>query len=372
LLGHLLPGAAVTRFAIGARMSRLARHSSEVFMALISRRAVLATSAAVPFAAWAQPAPGSYGSVRRLSLALDAVIAPDAPVEQIAWGYQWTEGPVWVKDGGYLLFSDPPQNTIYRWDQAAGAQVFLKPSGYSGDPDPALREPGANGLAIDASGALMMCDSGNRALARVDLKTKKKQIIVDKLEGKRFNSPNDLCISRSGAIYFTDPPFGLTDGAASPVKEQAFSGVYRWAPDGSVTVIDKDLAFPNGVALSPDESVLYVSNCDKTMPVIKAYALGADGLPQSASMFFDMKPLMSPESKGLPDGIKVDVNGNLFAAGPGGIVVLSKEGKLLGLINVTGRAQPNCAFADDGSTLIICATDIVARVKLKTKGANFA
>jgi gluconolactonase len=364
----LLPGAAVTRFAIAARMDSLARHSSEVSMALISRRAVLATSAAIPFAAWAQPAPGSYGSVRRLSLALDAVIAPDATVEQIAWGYQWSEGPVWVKDGGYLLFSDPPQNTIYRWDQAAGAQVFLKPSGYSGDPDPALREPGANGLAIDAAGTLVMCDSGTRALARVDPKTKKKQIIADKFEGRRFNSPNDLCISRSGAIYFTDPPFGLTNGAASAVKEQAFSGVYRWAPDGSVTVIDKDFAYPNGVALSPDESVLYVSNCDKTMPVIKAYALGADGLPQSSSLFFDMRPLMSPESKGLPDGIKVDVNGNLFAAGPGGIVVLSKEGKLLGLINVTGRATPNCAFADDGSTLIICATDIIARVRLKTRG----
>ena len=337
-------------------------------MALISRRAVLATGAVVPFAAWATPVPGSYGSVRRLSAALDAVIAPDAPVEQIAWGYQWSEGPVWVKDGGYLLFNDPPQNTTYRWDQATGAQAFLKPSGYSGDPDPALREPGANGMAIDAAGALVMCDSGTRALARVDLKTKKKQIIVDKFEGRRFNSPNDLCISRSGAIYFTDPPFGLTDGANSPVKEQAFSGVYRLAPDGSLAVIDKDFAFPNGVALSPDESVLYVSNTDKAMPVIKAYVLGADGLPQSSTLFFDMKALVSPEAKGMPDGIKVDINGNLFAAGPGGILVLSKEGKLLGLINVTGRATPNCAFAEDGSTLIICATDIVARVRLKTRG----
>jgi len=341
-------------------------------MSLISRRAVLATGAAVPFAAWAAPVPGSYGNIHRTSAGLDALIAQDAMIEQIAWGYQWTEGPVWVKDGGYLLFSEPRQNVIDRWDQATGAMEFMKPSGYAGDPNPALREPGSNGLAIDAAGALVMCDSGSRALARVDLKSKDKKFIVDKFEGKRFNSPNDLCISKAGAIYFTDPPFGLTDGPNSPVKEQPFSGVYRWTPDGNVVVIEKELALPNGIALSPDESVLYVSNSDRTLPIIRAYALGPDGLPRSSSLFFDMHALMVPEAKGGPDGIKIDVNGNLFAAGPGGIVVLSKEGKLLGLINVTGRATPNCAFADDGSTLIICATDIVARVRLKTRGANFA
>lgn len=341
-------------------------------MSLITRRAALAMGAAIPVAAWAAPMPGSYGSVRRMNAALDALIAQDAMIEQLAWGYQWTEGPVWVKDGGYLLFSDPPQNVITRWDAMGGSKEFMKPSGYSGDPDPALREPGSNGLAIDASGALVMCDSGTRALAKVDLKSKEKKILADKFEGKRFNSPNDLCISRTGAIYFTDPPFGLANGVNSAVKEQPFSGVYRWTPDGNVVVIDKEFVYPNGVALSPDESTLYVSNCDKTNPIIRAYALGADGLPQSSSLFFDMKALLMPEAKGLPDGIKVDANGNLFAAGPGGIYVLSKEGKLLGLINITGRATPNCAFADDGSTLIICATDIVARVRVKTKGLGFA
>lgn len=342
-------------------------------MSRISRRAMLATGAAMPLAAWAAPAPGSYGSIRPVSPALDAIIAPGTKVEQIAWGCQWSEGPVWVKDGAYLLFSDPPQNTIYRWDQATGFQVFMKPSGYAEKkPDPALREPGSNGLAIDPSGALVMCDSGNRALARVDLKTKEKKILVDKFEGKRFNSPNDLCIAKSGAIYFTDPPFGLTDMQNSTARELPFSGVYRWTPDGNVAVIDKELALPNGVALSPDQTTLYVSNSDKAMPIIRAYALGPDGLPQSSSQFFDMKPLLTPDIKGLPDGIKVDMNGNLFAAGPGGILILSKDGKLLGQINVTGRATPNCAFAEDGSTLFVCATDIVARVKLKTKGAEFA
>ncbi len=341
-------------------------------MSLISRRSILATGAALPLAAWAAPAPGSYGMVRRLNPALDALIAPDAVIEQVAWGYQWAEGPVWVKDGGYLLFSDPPQNTMYRWTPGAGAEVFMKPSGYSGDPNPALREPGSNGLAIDASGALVMCDSGDRALARVDLKTKKKTIVVDKFDGKRFNSPNDLCIAKSGAIYFTDPPFGLTDGITSAVKEQAFSGVYRLAPDGSLAVIDKELNYPNGVALSPDEGTLYVTNSDKTRPILKSYILGPDGMPQSSDVVFDMTPLLTPEAKGMQDGMKVDADGNLFVAGPGGILVLSKEGKLLGIISVTSRATPNCAFGEDGSTLFIAATDIVARVKLKTRGANWA
>lgn len=360
-------------------------------MSLISRRSVLAASALVPLAAWAAPAPGSYGTVRRLSPALDNIVAPDAVIEQIGWGYQWSEGPVWVKDGGYLLFSDPPQNTIYQWSPAAAAAaaapatpgtppaapykptVFMKPSGYSSpQPDPTLREPGSNGLTVDASGALVMCDSGSRALAKVDLKTKTKTVIADKFEGKRFNSPNDLCIAKSGAIYFTDPPFGLVNGVTSPVKEQPFSGVYRVAPDGTVALIDKELTYPNGVALSLDEGTLYVTNSDTTKPVLKAYTLGTDGLPTSSEIAFDMTALMSPDAKGLPDGMKIDQDGNMFVAGPGGILVLSKEAKLLGIISITDRASPNCAFGEDGSTLFICATDIVTRVRLKTKAANWA
>lgn len=361
-------------------------------MPLITRRSVLAASAAVPFAAWAAPAPGSYGSVHRINPLLDDLVAPDAVIEQIGWGYQWSEGPVWVKDGSYLLFSDPPQNNIHQWSPAAAAAaavpptdpkappptpyqptVFMKPSGYSGDkPDPTLREAGSNGLTIDATGALVMCDSGTRALAKVDLKTKQKTILVDKFEGKRFNSPNDLCIAKSGAIYFTDPPFGLVDTINSPAKEQPFSGVYRLAPDGSVAVIDKTLNYPNGVALSPDESTLFVTNSDKAQPVLKSYTLGPDGMPTSSQVLFDMTALMTPDAMGLPDGMKVDLDGNMFVAGPGGILVLSQEAKLLGIINVTGRASPNCCFGEDGSTLFICASDIVARLRLKTKAANWA
>lgn len=339
---------------------------------LISRRSVLASSALLPFAsAIAAPVPGSYGQVRRQNVALDALVDVAQPVEQIGWGYTWAEGPVWVKDGGYLLFSDPRTNTIYKWMPGATPVEFLKPSGLAGEPNPALREPGSNGLAIDASGALVMADSGTRAIAKVDLKTKKKTILVDKFEGKKLNSPNDLCIARSGAIYFTDPPYGLADGDTSPIKELPFSGVYRLDPNGTLAVLDKDLGRPNGIALSPDESTLYVTNTDHAKPVVKTYALGPNGLVTSSSVLFDFTPLLTPDAKGNPDGLKVDQDGNLFVAGPGGILVLSKEGKLLGLINVTGRASPNCAFGEDGSTLFICATDIVARIKLKTKAANW-
>jgi gluconolactonase len=336
-------------------------------MSGMSRRAVLAAGVALSVPAGAAPLSGSYGSVRRLSSEIDELIAPDATIDQVAYGYQWSEGPVWVKNGGYLLFNDPPLNTIYKLSKG-NVSVLMKPSGLNGT-DPTLTEPGTNGLAIDAAGALVMCDCGHRALARVDLATMKKQIIVDRYDGKRFNSPNDLCIARSGAIYFTDPPFSLVGSSDSPAKELAFSGIYRLSPDGKVALLDPSFAFPNGIALSPDESTLYVSNSDPATPLIKAFRLGLDGMPTSSSTFFDMASLKTPGTKGNPNGIKLDEAGNLFAAGPGGVLVLSKEAKLLGLISVTGRAASNCAFGEDGSTLFITATDIVARVKLKTHGA---
>jgi gluconolactonase len=337
-------------------------------MSELSRRGFLAAGVASTFAARAAFAADSYGTIRRVSTALDNLIEPGTPVEQIAYGYYWTEGPVWVKNGGYLLFSDPDKNIVYRWTAAEGAGEFLNPSGFDGT-DSTLREPGANGLAMDAAGALVMCDSGNRALARVDLASKKKKIIVDRYDGKRFNSPNDLCIARSGAIYFTDPCYGLEGMENSPARETPYAGVYRWTPDGQIALIDKSLPRPNGIALSPDEGTLYVSNTGPTQPVITSYQLGADGLPTSSSAFFDTTPMMTPEAKGNVDGLKVDESGNLFATSPAGVLVLSKEAKLLGLIGVSARMVSNCAFGEDGSSLFITATDIVARVRLKTRGA---
>ncbi len=337
-----------------------------------TRRAFLATGMALSTAAaYATPAAEPFGTVQRLSPGLDALIAHDAKVERLGGGIKWAEGPVWVKDGGYLLFSDPPKNTMYRWSKKDGISVFLHPSGYAGDDLKPFREPGSNGLAIDAKGALIAADSGNRGLTRIDLKTKRKHVFLDRFEGKRFNSPNDLCIARSGAIYFTDPPYGLAGLEKSPVKELPFSGVYRWTPDGKVAVIEKEFLYPNGIALSPDERTLYVSNTDSKQPIIRAYQLGADGLPASFSTFFDTTPLIKPGVLGMPDGMKIDADGNLYAAGPGGLLVLSKQAELLGVISVTGRTTPNCAFGEDGKTLFIAATDTIGRIRLKTRGEGW-
>ena len=208
----------------------------------------------------------TVGQIRRLSPQLDAVIAPDARIQQLAEGFIWAEGPVWVRDGGYLLFSDVPGNVMYRWSEADGVSEFLNPSGYDGPPTDAFAEPGSNGMALDAAGDLLVCDHGNRALAKVDLKTRNKMILLDRYQGERFNSPNDLAVARSGAIYFTDPTYGLKGRNASPLRELDVNGVYLWTPGGALELIDADLTFPNGIALSPDERRLYVSVSDPKAP----------------------------------------------------------------------------------------------------------
>jgi len=337
-----------------------------------TRRTVLAAGAAFPFAAAAFAAP-PYARLRRLDPALDALIAPDVEIEQIASGFQWTEGPVWVKDGGFLLFSNlsPDANTIYRWSRKDGVSAFLTPAGYAGPPTPTLREPGSNGLAIDRSGALIICDSGDRSLTRYDFKSGQRTTLADRFEGKRFNSPNDLAIARDGAIYFTDPPYGLEGLEKSPVKELSFSGVYRLSPEGTLALLDKEFLYPNGIAFSPDQKTLFVCNTDRKLAIIRAYTLGADGMPTGFTTFFDYRPLFAPGAIGVPDGLKIDQAGNVFAAGPGGHLVIAPSGKLLGVIEIPGRYATNSAFGEDGSTLFIAATDTVARLRLKTKAANW-
>ena len=337
-----------------------------------TRRAVLAAGAALPFAASPVFAAQPYARVRRVDPALDAIIAPDMKIEEIASGFSWTEGPVWVKRGGFLLFSNlgPTANTIYRWRSKDGVSAFIAPAGYAGPPTPSLREPGSNGLAIDHTGALIVCDSGDRSMTRYDLKTKQRTTLVDRFEGKRFNSPNDLCIARDNAIYFTDPPYGLEGLENSPVKELDFSGIYRLSPDGKIALLDKEFLYPNGIAFSPDQKTLFACNTDQKLAIIRAYKLGADGMPVIASTFFDFRPYFAPGVIGVPDGMKVDVHGNVFAAGPGGHFVISPQGKLLGVIEIAGRYATNSCFGEDGHTFFIAATDTVCRMRLKTKGAN--
>jgi gluconolactonase len=233
----------------------------------------------------------TVGQIHRHSPALDAVVAPDAQIHQLAEGFVWAEGPVWVRDGGYLVFSDVPGNVMYRWSEADGVSEFMNPSGYAGPPTDAFAEPGQNGMALDAAGGLLACDHGNRALARIDLKTRKKTFLLERWQGKRFNSPNDLAVSKTGAIYFTDPTYGLKGRNASPLRELDFNGVYRLAPNGTLDLLDADLTFPNGIAFSPDESRLYVSVSDPDAPQLVVYDLGPDGLPTSKALFFDAMSL---------------------------------------------------------------------------------
>jgi endo-1,4-beta-xylanase len=304
------------------------------------------------------------GSIERFDPALDAILAPGTQVERLAEGFDWAEGPVWIRAGGYLLFTDVPANTLYRWSASDGPSVFLKPSGYEGRDPAGLREPGANGLIVADDRAILMADSGNRAIARLALDGRRKTMLATHFAGKRFNSPNDLARRADGTIFFTDPPYGLEGLNASPRKELDFNGVYRLAPDGTVAVIDRSLSFPNGIELSPDERVLFVSNSDPQRPVWIAYDLNAAGESSGKRIFADASDLIAADSPGLPDGMAMSADGHLFATAPGGVLVFASDGRRLGRIR-TGAAVANCAVGDDGRTLYMTSDNMLARVKLR-------
>ncbi|HEX7803223.1 MAG TPA: SMP-30/gluconolactonase/LRE family protein [Pseudoxanthomonas sp.] len=312
----------------------------------------------------------ALGKLTAMDPAFHDVVAADTRIEKIAEGFTWSEGPAWVQNGGYLLFTDVPENTLYRWSQSDGLSVFLKPSGLA-NPDPAtVREAGANGLFPEPGGTLLLADSGSRLVARLDPKTKRKTILASTFDGKRFNSPNDVVLHSSGAVFFTDPPYGLKGLDESPVKEMPFNGVYRIDPSGQVQLVDDSLSFPNGIALSPDGRTLYVSNSDPKRPIWMAYALDAQGRPTGKHVFADASDLMGEGVAGLPDGMAVSQTGKLFATGPGGVVVMDAAGKRLGRIE-TGTAISNCAFGDDGKTLYLTSHTLLARVRVKASGLGF-
>ena len=291
-----------------------------------------------------------------------------APIQKLASGFDWSEGPVWIKQGGYLVFSDVPSNTVYRWKEGEGVSVYLQPSGYTGS-EPRSGEPGSNGLTTDSQGRLVLCEHGDRRVGRVE-KNGRHFTLADKFNGKRFNSPNDLAYKSNGDLYFTDPPYGLVGNIDDPKKEIPFQGVYRLKPNGEVTLLTDKMSRPNGIAFSPDEKTLYVANSDPKQAVWMAYDVKSDGDIANGRVFFDATHLVSPARKGLPDGLKVDASGNLFATGPGGVFLFSPDGKHLGTIN-TGEATANCGWGDDGSTLYITADMFLCRIKTKTKGSGF-
>jgi gluconolactonase len=247
------------------------------------------------------------------------------------------------------------------------AEVFLKPSGLL-TPTPGFREPGSNGLARDAEGRLLVAQHGERRIARYAGGTFTS--LADRYEGKRFNSPNDLAVRRSGEIYFTDPPYGLEGVDKSPLRELPYHGVFRVATDGRVTLLAKDILYPNGIAFSPDEKTLYVGSTDSRTPRIVAFEVKADGTLANERTFFDAVPVMKDGTRGGCDGMKIDRDGNVWTSGPGGILVISPAGKLLGRL-LTGQPTANCGWGDDGSTLYITANMFLVRVKTTTKGAGW-
>jgi len=323
---------------------------------------MLASLAAMPVAAMAAD-PANVGSVTRLSPALDRIIAPSASVEILAQGFRWAEGPVWVPQGDYLLFNDPPANILYRWRAGQGAKPFLSPSGLQTAVPPGVREAGLNGLAIDKAGQLIAADSGTRAIVRIDLQTTKRTILADRFQAKRFNSPNDLCIAPSGAIYFTDPPYGFADGDASSLREVGHNGLYALTPDGDVALLDGSHRRPNGVALSPDGRTLYLALSDETQPEVRAYTLDAEGRPVGQRLFHDMRSQRAQGLPGLPDGIKVAPDGHVFATGPGGVHILTPDGTLLGIVG-TGKSVANCCFGANGKSLFMTSSDKLAVIAL--------
>ena len=308
----------------------------------------------------------TFGMIQRVDARVNQLIPRDAKLEKLAEGFEWTEGPLWVPSEKCLLFTDIPKNTIYKWKQGEGLSVYLRPAGYVGE-DPPGAELGANGLILKSDGQLVMCDHGNRCISQLNTQNFTKKILADRYEGKRLNSPNDGAFKSNGDFYFTDPPYGLAGKNADPKKELAFSGVYRLSKAGQLTLLTKEFTYPNGIAFSPDEKTLYVAQSDPERAIWMAFKVLEDGTIANGMVLFDATPWVKQGKKGLPDGLAVDRAGNLYATGPGGVLVFSPEGKHLGTID-TGEATSNCAFGDDGSVLYITADMYLCRIALSTKG----
>jgi gluconolactonase len=317
-----------------------------------------------------EPPQSSYptiGSIERLSPELDGILADSVKIELLADGYEWTEGPVWVADGEYVLFSDVPANQIIKWKEGDGASLYLTPSGYTGDTT--QHREGSNGLLFDATGHLVLCQHGDRRVAFMDASPDAPEsefiTLAGRWDGKRFNSPNDACFDSRGNLYFTDPPYGLPQQDKDPSREIPFQGVYRRNTDGTVELLVDSLSRPNGIAFSPDEKTLYVSNSDPARAIWMAYDVQDDGTLANGRVFYDATAsVVAGEFTGLPDGMKVNANGILFATGPGALYIFKPDGNLLGKVN-TGVPNSNCAFGNGGKALYITSNHYLTRVWLK-------
>jgi len=305
------------------------------------------------------------GSIERLDSSINNIISPDAQAEIISEGYDWSEGPLWIESHNMLLFSDVPRDTVFKWTEEKGKEVYLTPSGYT-DTTKRGGELGSNGLILDKDGYLVLCQHGNRQMARMDAPVDKpapKYITIANLyKGKKFNSPNDAVYNNKGELFFTDPPYGLEKNADDPKKEIPFQGVYKVTTNGEVTLMTDTLTRPNGIAFLPGEKTVIVANSDPAKPNWYAFDIDNNGNFSNGRIFYSAAG--DPSSKGLPDGFKIDKNGNVFATGPGGLWIFNSTGKLLGKMKFE-EATSNCAFSPDEKTLYITNDMYVLRVKMR-------
>ena len=309
----------------------------------------------------------TLGTIERFKPEFDKLLPVDSKLEVLADGFTWTEGPLWMGDdkNGYLLFTDIPRNSIFSWSKFHGISLFMEPSGYTGVTYYGL-EPGANGLLKDSDGNLVMCEHGDR---RVSVLTPNggKRTLADNYKGKRLNSPNDGVLKSNGDIYFTDPPYGLPQRENDPRRELDHFGVYRISKKtGELTLMTTELARPNGIGFSPDEKTLYVAQSDPKKAIWMTFEVKDDGTLGAGKLFYDATEEVG-KRPGLPDGLSVDKQGNVWASGPGGIYVFSSAGVLLGRIN-TGERTSNCCFGEDGSTLFVTADSNLCRIRTSATG----
>jgi gluconolactonase len=327
------------------------------------REFLLAAGAVLPACAGLPKKSASLGFYEAFSPKFYDIVDAREALITLGDGYQWSEGPAWDKTRNQLYFTDVPGNIAYVWNQTDGVKTFLNPSG--ANVESGFREPGANGLHFRGNGKLLVCNHGSRSIEELDIETRERTTLAAQFRNKKFNSPNDVIENSRGDIYFTDPPYGLEGLNDSPLKELRHNGVYHLDSKGALHLLISDMTFPNGIALSPDENTLYIAQSDPTAQHI--YTLDINRPNAEKTLFVDLTPYSTPQSPGLPDGMVIDIHGNIFATGPGGLFVITPKGDILGRIK-TGKASANCTFGENGSTLFITNHDRLLKLKTLTRG----
>jgi gluconolactonase len=335
---------------------------------VLSRAAIAAALLVAPLAAQGPGTPSVEGRITRLDPRFDRLIPAAARLEQISAGHEWVEGPLWDRRSGCLLFSDIPRNAIYRWCEGRGESVFLARSGYTGAETFTGAEPGSNGLTFDSAGRVVMAEHGDRRISRLE-DDGRKTTLVDRYQGRRINSPNDVIFAANGDLLFTDPPWGLPKWWSDPAKELRWNGVYRLRPDGRLELLTDEFEAPNGIALSPDGGTLVLSESKPEVGAWYAYPVRPDGSLGPRRRLLDARP-WTVGRKGVPDGLKLDRESHVFGGGPGGVYLIHPDGTLLGVIE-TGSATSNTAWGDDGTVLYITAGTRVFRIRTSTRGAGW-